>query len=332
MVSKATENRHREALRGGAVPGRPLLSVPDAPLLCEVRQLPDHDLLAKLTAMHIEMDRERQAKLARNFPSSETLTKWLIREHRVAVETDTTDWLWAILVCLRERWTPTRPSFELLDDQLARGYALRTAGDANAACDIWATAWQTTQHLLQAFRFDSIDDMDECFNSDVLLAQWLPDMLATMEQLEDEHLQWAAMRLVISQQAFASYEDAPSARALLPILRLAIADANFIVGNAKEADRWFAACVEHNPNPVRSWITWAEHYLKCTRNRQLSRVEVLAKRGLKVAPPGQQAELWNLIAEVCANSDRAAEAEQCRAFAARDLALSEQSQQVSKAA
>lgn len=314
MVSRAAQNRQLEALNDSVNAAQLQIAREDQPLLSEARALPDAELINKLTACGITIDAARLNKLARNFPSAESLAHWLIKEDRAncAAFAHAEDWIWMSLVCLRERWCPQHPSFEQFEDLIDRGYALCAASQPESACAEWGRAWQCLQKLLRSFRFDSMDDFDTCLDGDYRVTDWCLDFTATLGDLAANSLTWAATRLVVCQQTLQLLETTPSALASLPAIQLALAESHFRVGDGRTADRYFAECLEETPTLSVAWASWSEHYLSPGVLQQPGRAEVIAKRGLKHADRETQKRLWGIIATVCAGAERPAEANAAR--------------------
>lgn len=300
-----------EARCTGAHGVRLQIACEERPLLSEARTLSDSDLLSKLAACGITIDSPRLDKLARNFPSAESLARWIVKEDRANCSAipNAEDWIWLSLVCLRERWSPQRPSFEQLEDLIDFGYDLLSVDDVESACGEWTRAWQCVQLLLKGFRFDSLDDMDDSFNGDHHIVDWCTDFVLATKTLADHSLNWAATRLIVCEQALPLIEGISRANELLPAFRLALAEAHFRVGNGKAADKVFNDCLRLTPTYCTAWASWAEHYLTPGLLHQPGRAEVIARRGLEHAGHSTQQRLWDVIATVCAGADRPAEAE-----------------------
>lgn len=311
MVSRSAQNRHLEARCTTARGVRLKIACDERPLLSEARTLSDSELLSKLAACGITIDLPRLDKLARHFPSAESLTHWIIKEDKAncAAIPNGDDWIWLSLVCLRERWSPHRPSFEQLEDLIDLGYDLLSVDDVENACREWTRAWQCVQLLLKGFRFDSLDDLNDCFNGDHHIATWCTDFVIATKELADQSLSWAATRLIVCEHALPLIESVYRADELVPIFRLATAEAHFRVGNGKTAEQWFNDCVRLSPTFCSAWASWAEHYLSQGLLHQPGRAEIIARRGLPHANHSTQQRLWDVIAKVCAGAERPAEAE-----------------------
>ena len=135
------------------------------PLRSDAKYLSDQELLAKLRASGIEMDRPTLAQLSDEFLSAEGIAEPLIKGYvsetkRKGVECD---WIWICLSTLWERWLPHTPSFEMLDDKIQAGYELVKSRNTVSACRVWLEAWKDVLHLMDKARLQSIIEFDELF-------------------------------------------------------------------------------------------------------------------------------------------------------------------------
>ena len=180
-LSKAAQNRLDEQLVFDEPDFEARLRATGRPLLSDGRGLREAELVEILTGNGIAMDRVWLWKLTRQFPSSESLTHWLFGHNEIA-EADFpihSDWVWVAVDCLWDRWCPDRPRFESLERTIQEGYIARDF-DVPEACRMWLRAWDQVQQLYTKFRFDTIDDFDECLAGLVSVPTWAQDLLALL--------------------------------------------------------------------------------------------------------------------------------------------------------
>lgn len=333
-VSKAAENRRLEQLHGHAVEPRLQVVAPDRPLLSYGEALADEQLLAKLAEYGVKIDRERLGKLVKQFPSAEAMTYWLLKEDHVAqVTPEVEDWCWISLTTLWLRWFPEHPNFERLDQWIQEGLAAQTKFGTAAACAIWMRAWQAIAVLLEAFRFDSIEDFDDCFSGTTGIEEWVPDFVDALGQAARDGVEWSALRMAVSEQALRLHEDLSHPdEILMTKLRLALAQSQFDLGNLELAERWFAEAARESAFPERCYEACARAFISKTAWRQLTKAEVAARRGLKVARPGSRVGLLTVLIEVCDSASRPEEAAVFRQQLAVEMALSSASGTTARAA
>ncbi len=323
MVSKAAENRRLERFCADATEPRLQVIAPDRPFLSCGEALTDEQLLNKLTECGIKLDRERLGKLVKQFPSAEGMTRWLLKEDQVPQpHAEVEDWCWVSITTLWKRWFPEHPNFERVDEWIQDGLAAQTKYGTAAACAIWMLAWQSIAVLLEAYRFDSIEDFDECFAGTTGIEEWVPIFVDALGQASRDGVEWAALRLAVSEQALRLHEDLshPDER-LMTKLRLALAQSHFDLGNIALAERWFGEAARESAQPEHCYEACARAFLAKTAWRHMTKAEVAARRGLKTARPGARVGLLTILADICERAGRSEEVTAFRQQIAVDLAL-----------
>lgn len=108
--------------------------VADKPSRSKARSLTDEELLARLRAFGIELDRSSLKALCRPALSAQEVAEGLIAEHAIKIRGGMDgDWIWICVDALWQRWFPDEPSFEMLDDKMQAGYESMESGDSVAA-------------------------------------------------------------------------------------------------------------------------------------------------------------------------------------------------------
>lgn len=180
-LSKAALNRLDEQLALEDPEFENRLRAEGRPLLSDGRGLREAELVEILTGNGIAMDRVWLWKLTRQFPSAESLAEWLFRHNQI----DKTefrihsDWVWVAVDCLWDRWCPDRPRFEGILRTIQEGYVAREF-DLREAGRMWLRAWDHVQRLYEKFRFDTIDDFDECLAGLVSIPIWAQDLIGLL--------------------------------------------------------------------------------------------------------------------------------------------------------
>lgn len=178
------------------------------PILIELAGHSDEELLQGLAVCGITIDREFLERLTRNFPSFETMTIWLLKEQRVDLLPDGPDQLRirASLIHLAQRWFPERLRFEQLDELIQQGL-----GNPAVLPEVWLRAWQTIVELRKKFRFDSLDDFDQCFQGTTSLREWLSLYLDWMERLPPRSPEQAVLKAALFPEALRMCRDSDGA-------------------------------------------------------------------------------------------------------------------------
>ncbi len=321
-VSKAAENRRLERLCDAVREPRLQIELPDRPLLAHGRRLTDTDLLAKLATIGVRLDQARLCKFAGQFPSAEALAIYFLKEDQADTTLpDAEDWTWISLTCLWERWCPEQPNFEHLDDCIQLGIKASEAFGPHAASAVWIHAWQAIEVLLDDFRFDSIQDLDECFAGTTSITQWLPMFLQALGRAGQDGIEWTALRVIVCQQAAQIHDESHRVDPdLATRLHLALAESQFELGNVDAAERSFVAASKLTLDPVACHEAWARQYAAPSRQRSLGKAEVVARRGVALAPVGRKAPLLGLLANICQQSGRPEEAHEFLQLLAIDQA------------
>ncbi|MFP6764829.1 MAG: hypothetical protein VB858_14485 [Planctomycetaceae bacterium] len=181
-LSKAARNRVDEHLIIEESQFELRLRAEGRPLLSDGSRLRESELVTVLTGNGIAMDRAWLWKLTRQFPSAESLADWLIRNSGICEEKMTihVDWVWIAVDCLWDRWCPDRPRFESLERMIQEGYVTREF-DITETCRMWLLAWKQMQWLYSQFRFDSIDDFDDCLAGAISVSAWAQDLLTLLK-------------------------------------------------------------------------------------------------------------------------------------------------------
>jgi len=181
-LSKAARNRLDEQLIFEDSQFELQLRKEERPLLSDGCRLRESELVTILTGNGIAMDRVWLWKLSRQFPSAESLADWLMRNSGIRKEVLAmhVDWVWIAVDCLWDRWCPDRPRFESLERNIQEGYVTREF-DSSETCRIWLLAWKQMQWLYGLFRFDCIDDFDECLAGAVSVSTWAQDLLTLLK-------------------------------------------------------------------------------------------------------------------------------------------------------
>jgi len=98
--------------------------------------------VAKLRFFGVEMDRPELERLSDEALSAEEIARPLVerRPFKNRYQNLERDWTWICLAALWQRWFPSKPSFELLDDRMQAGYDLLACSGSVAACRIWLEA------------------------------------------------------------------------------------------------------------------------------------------------------------------------------------------------
>src|SRR5262245_8149875 len=98
-------------------------------VLSDGRALSDDELLRKLASLGIPLDREQFLSRIRPFVSAAEAAQVVYDQPGLKIPVKDQDWVWIAFTCLWERWSPERPSLEMIDDAMQAGYQADEDGD-----------------------------------------------------------------------------------------------------------------------------------------------------------------------------------------------------------
>lgn len=221
-LSKAAQNRLDEQLVIEEPEFEGVLRADGRPLLSDGRCLREAELVEILTGNGIVMDRAWLWKVSREFPSTESLAHWLLQHNGICEDKLRVhvDWVWVAVDCLWDRWCPGRPRFEAIERTIQEGYVAREF-DVCEACRMWLRAWDQVLQLYSRFRFDTIDDFDECLAGLVSVPSWVQDLLALLRAGSRHDVAFFTARIRVCEELVEfcrdCYDGEPSSVLLEPM-------------------------------------------------------------------------------------------------------------------
>jgi tetratricopeptide (TPR) repeat protein len=275
------------------------------PLRSDARILTDRELLAKLRAFGIDLDRSRFGQLCDKALSAEEVAGPLMERRAVGSEGD---WIWICIAALWQRWLPVRPCFEMLDDKIQAGYEAMEAQDVVAACRIWLDAWTDVLRILDKAGFSSISEFDESFRGTQSLFNWIQD-------LEDElwsggllDRQFLVSRIALCEESARRFE-ASDDQLLIENRRRALAESYFELGETAKTEGFYREWLKNDPQWGWGWIGWSDRYrFTRTQSKDLKRSERLLLEGLAVADVRDSEDISERLADLYQDQGRMEEA------------------------
>src|SRR5262245_61137634 len=101
--------------------------------LASGRALSDEAILGKLASLGLGMDRDEFLRRTRSYLSAQEMAEAVYADPAQRLSDADMDWVWIAFTCLWERWSPERPSFEMIDDRMQEGYKALARGDQHLA-------------------------------------------------------------------------------------------------------------------------------------------------------------------------------------------------------
>lgn len=262
----------------GAGRGRPYRD--DAELLT------DTQLLDKLRGFGIELDRDGLETLCQNALSAQEVASQLISHHLSAAERHTpeSDWVWLAVLALWQRWWPTKPCLETVDDKIQEGYTRLEQKRGTAATDIWLDAWSDVLHLCDAAGITTIGGFDEQFPMTQSLFNWNQDLEMELGNAGLDDPAKLHARITVGEEVIRRFTDCD--RLVVENWRRAIAEAWSWLGEITKADQLYRGWLDDDPRWGFGWIGWASCYMPPSGNdlfTDYQRAEDLLRQGCAVS-------------------------------------------------
>ena len=278
------------------------------PLRSSAAPLSDDELLAKLRALGLDVDRDGVERLCEGALSAEEVAKPIGDKLKLANDMKG-DWIWISLVALWQRWWPERVCQELLDDKMQAGYVQDAENDTHAAVVTWLDAWSDVLRLCDATGISSIEEFDDRFPMTQSLFNWSQDLEMALENAGRDDGEIRQALIDFCEESFRRFprED----QLLTENRRRTLGGAYFDAGMSEKAEELFRSWLDADPGWGWGWIGWADCYLpRAGRPADLARAEKLLHRGYRVPGVRDRVFIAERLQEVCEDSGRPDEARQ----------------------
>ena len=280
------------------------------PLRSGTKYLTDTELLDKLRAFGINLDRPSLGRLCDQNLSAQAIAEPLLgqlfNDRRQGLERD---WIWICVATLWERWFPDKPNFEVLDDKIQAGYQARKIAGPVIACRIWLDAWSDVVRICNKNGIRSIREFDERFGGSQSLFNWIQD-------LEDELRSGGVFDRRLLEERVSLCEEAqrrfePQDDLTTGNRRRALAESYFELGQKAKTDALFRGWLEADPQWGWGWIGWSDAYrFTKTEFGDLNRSEQLLREGLSIAGVRNYPDIAERLADLLHSVGRAHEAKE----------------------
>jgi hypothetical protein len=302
MERAAEETRANDPAYRKKTDGRPLRS--------GTKYLTDTELLDKLRAFGINLDRPSLGRLCDQALSAQEIAERLLGQLFSDRRQDQeSDWMWICVATLWERWFPDKPNFEVLDDKIQAGYQARKVAGPVIACRIWLDAWNDVVGICDKNGIRSIHEFDERFGGTQSLFNWIQDMEDELSSggLFDRRL--LAERVFLCEEVQRRFE--PQDDLTTENRRRALAESYFELGQTAQADTLFRDWLETDPQWGWGWIGWSDAYrFTKTEYGDLNRSEQLLREGLSIAGVRDCSDIAERLADLLHNLGREHEAKE----------------------
>ncbi|MFN0051538.1 MAG: YecA family protein [Planctomycetales bacterium] len=281
-------------------------------LLLQARQLSDTELLSKLGVLNINLDVSRLEELSRQFSSAEAVLRQLSGNSsgKTADSRAPEDWGWLAVACLWERWLPERPSAELIDDLMQRGYAALDQDDVHKACDLWKQTWHAIGLFMQQRHLGTMEECETALGITEIIVDWVQDYSQSLLDAGREDPSYFPDRLRLCESVLTLTHDS----SLIAANERDLAETHLELGHLEIGDRMFEKLMTKDPQWGFVWICWSDcYYLFASPERaNPSRAIELLTRGLAVPGVDDQDEMLHRLQTILEETGRRKEAQAVR--------------------
>jgi tetratricopeptide (TPR) repeat protein len=280
------------------------------PLRSGAKRLSEGELVAKLRSFGVEIDRPELERLSDEALSAEEIARPLVerRAFKNRHQNLERDWIWICLAALWQRWFPSKPSFELLDDRMQAGYDLLASSGAVAACRTWLEAWSDVLRLVDKAGMQSIQEFDDRFGGTQSLFNWIQDLETELWNAGLEEQSFLTARIALCEEALRRFGS--DDELMTENWRRALAGSYFELGATTKAEALYRDWLKADPGWGWGWIGWSDCYRFTRTERQdLQRCEQILREGLSIADVRDRPDLADRLADLCEEQGRNEEAE-----------------------
>ncbi len=290
----------------------------DRPTRSDAAKLSDEQLLEKLRAFGLEVDRAELERLCEGALSAEDVAWPLLDRCGVAGREGrpNEDWIWLCLLELWRRWWPERVCVEFLGDKIQAGYdALERREAANAAA-IWLDAWSDVVRICELTGIDSIRRFDDRCPMYQSLFNWSQDLEDALWNAGREDPEFLRARIAVCEEALRRFPD--ESGLMVENRRRAVAESYYEVGDSDKAETLFEHWLAADPQWGWGWIGWADlHFFFDSRPKDYGRAEELLDRGYATPGVRDRADIADRLVMLYQETGRAEEAATLAAEAKR---------------
>ena len=281
----------------------------DRPMRSDAAKLSDEQLLEKLRAFGLEVDRAELERLCEGALSAEEVAWPLLDRSGVAGREGrpNEDWVWLCLLELWRRWWPERVCVEFLADKIQAGYdALERREEAGAAT-VWLDAWSDVVRICELTGIDSIRRFDDRCPMYQSLFNWSRDLEDALWNAGLKDPEFLRARIAVCEEALRRFPDEDEL--MVENRRRAIAESYFELGETDKAEGLFEHWLAADPRWGWGWIGWADlHFFFDSRPKDYGRAEELLDRGYSTSGVRDRADIADRLVMLYRETGRDEEA------------------------
>lgn len=219
-----------------------------------VAALSTTDILAQLRQLAVDASPEAYLALAAGETSG-----WAVAERwRVAgtgrLSRHTDDFLGLAACELWKRYSPERPSIEMLDDQMQEGYRLAEAKQGAKACDVWWEVWRTIRSRLQP-EMRTLRQAAVVFDGMQCLQNWVQDFAIELHNAALAERRYMEIGVQLCEDVLAQFPD--ESELLLMNFRIDLGELHFLAGDLAKGEEAMLDVIRDYPDRAGGYARWA---------------------------------------------------------------------------
>jgi len=241
----------------------------------------------QLRAYGVQHSKERFLSLAANrFSAWSIADTWLAEDPVSFTDTKDEDFLGIAACELWKRYTPERPSTEMLDDWMQEGYQHLDDNNTSLACDIWWRVWQTLAPRF-APGMRTMQSVEPVFNGMQSVFNWSQGFEMHLHNASIKDVKYAELGREYCEQWLSQFTDEDASMQVN--FRRALADFLFRLDRLKQGEAILIENIKRWPSEVWSYIALADACSDLFPSDtslpvDLQRAQEILREGLAVTP------------------------------------------------
>ncbi|MFM9962769.1 MAG: SEC-C metal-binding domain-containing protein [Planctomycetaceae bacterium] len=311
-ISPYALNRVAEEVAADDSPLAQLITANGQIRLEEVRAFSDEQLLDKLREVGTPIDRVEFERITEGEISAIAVADKLIERFQPDFSGNKSlneNWPWMACACLWERWM-SRPSCEMLDDEVQAGYDESENGNSVVACIHWGNVWNHWLRIADERHCQTLQQLDELVSGTHYVSDWLDDFVVELYNAGEDTPVFQRRQLELCRTVLQRFPS--DDQVLTEIFRGGLAEAHSLLGERDISDRLFEEWLANDPQWGWGWIGWSDCY--CHDLADLSpldadKAETLLKRGLEIEGLRDRNDVLERLGDLYTDLDRDEEAD-----------------------
>ncbi len=221
--------------------------------LGRIAEEPTEAILSRLRTLGVDTSREVFLALASARTSAwgiGAIWKQAPRDTRRNLSRHDEDFLGMAACELWKRWSPERPSVEMLDDWMQAGYAHSMANGAEQACETWLRVWQVIDARLQP-EMRCTDDALSVFDGVQCIFNWVQDFIMELHNAAVRQPRWAPVGVDLCRRLLAAFPD--ESKGFLGCVQQDLGNLLALDGRIAEAEEVLRTLIEEDPADARGY-------------------------------------------------------------------------------